>query len=205
VHEREREIVEAGYDAIARGYLKSKDPQDPFILSRLTDLSDRLPTGSQVLDLGCGAGIPATQFLAQRFKVTGVDVSQTQIDLVRERVPAGHFVKADMRTVERPPATFAAVVSLYAIIHIPREEHLAVLHRIHRWLIPGGLFLATWATGDWEGEDPNWEGWGAPMWWSHFGSETNLRLLAEAGFSVLDARIDDSHGESWLWVLAQRD
>lgn len=67
----------------------------------------------------------------------------------------------------------------------------------------GGLFLATWALTEWQGSEDNWEGWGAPMWWSHFGQEENLRMLRDVGFSVLFSERNESHEEAWLWVLAR--
>ena len=41
----------------------------------------------RVLDLGCGAGVPIARRLAERYKVTGVDISERQIMLVRRNVP----------------------------------------------------------------------------------------------------------------------
>ena len=75
------------------------------------------------------------------------------------------------------------MVAFYSIIHVPREEHPTLLGRIYGWLKPGGVFLATWPFTAWEGEEENWEGWGAPMWWSHYGADENVDMLREAGFS----------------------
>lgn len=36
----------------------------------------------------------------------------------------------------------------------------------------------------WEDAEENGEGWGTPMWWSHFGEDDNLRLIREARFAV---------------------
>jgi len=199
-----KELVEAGYDRMAEAYLASKDPADGVLLSELEALADQLPTSARVLDLGCGAGVPATEWLAQRFKVTGIDISERQLELARERVPDASFVKADMGMAAFELESFDAVVSFYAIIHLPREEQPALLGRIHSWLKPGGVFLANWAVSEWEGSEEDWEGWGAPMWWSHYGSETNLAMLQEAGFAVASAQVRTSGGETWMWVRAHR-
>ena len=107
-----------------------------------------------------------------------------------------------MTELDFPAASFDAVVAFYSIIHVPKAEQPALVSRIHRWLRPGGKFLATWAMSEWEGEDENWEGWGAPMWWSHYGADTNLALLREAGFVIQSAEARTSDDETWLWVLA---
>ena len=43
--------------------------------------------GETILDLGCGAGVPVTKQLAKRFAVTGVDISEAQLRIARDRVP----------------------------------------------------------------------------------------------------------------------
>ena len=63
---------------------------------------------------------------------------------------------------------------------------------------------ATWTVHAWEGVEENWEGWGTPMWWSHHDSETNLRMLQEAGFRLESAEGHTSEGETWLWVIARK-
>jgi cyclopropane fatty-acyl-phospholipid synthase-like methyltransferase len=203
-----KRTVEAGYDRIAERYLASKDPEDPATLAALEELARDLPPGAPVLDLGCGAGVPVTRWLAKRLAVTGVDVSATQLDLARQHVPQADFLKADMTGVSFEPQSFDAVVAFHSIIHVPRSEHPALLGKIYRWLRPGGAFLATWAFDAWEGEDEDWEGWGAPMRWSHHDGETSLALLRGAGFAVQSTQTRTTSGpggdESWLWVLARK-
>ena len=66
-------------------------------------------------------------------------------------------------SLERIGAAFDAVVACYSIIHVPRGEQPELVRRIHRWLKPGGRFLANWALGAWEGKEENWEGWVEPF------------------------------------------
>ena len=78
--EPHRELVERGYDRVPERYLATKDPQDPLVLSALEEMTADLPPGAAVLDLGCGAGFPATLWLARwGFDVTGVDLSERQL------------------------------------------------------------------------------------------------------------------------------
>ena len=203
-----KRVVETGYDRVAERYLASKDAEDPTTLAALDELARELSPGATVLDLGCGAGVPATRRLAQRFAVTGVDLSTRQLELARQHVPAANFLKADMTDLSFAPEAFDAVVAFHSIIHLPRAEHPALLGKIRRWLKPGGVFLATWALGEWEGEENDWEGWGAPMWWSHHDGETSLELLRGTGFAIESAEVRTTSGtrgeESWLWVLVRK-
>ena len=200
-----KQIVERGYDRIAEQYLAAKDAaEEPATLSALEELTRGLPPGDAVLDLGCGAGVPATRWLSERFAVTGVDISARQLELARRHAPAATLIQGDMSTLDLPDSTFGAVAAFYAIIHLPRAEQPALLRRIHRWLRPGGRFLATWALYAWEGDDRDWQGWGAPMWWSHHDAETSRWLLQEAGLQIASAAVRSHGGETWLWVLAEK-
>lgn len=209
--EAHRRTVETGYDHMAEQYLSIKDPEDPLALEALQNLAPLLPPGASVLDLGCGAGVPATRWLADTgFAVTGVDVSARQLELARANVPGARFLKADMAEVTFAPEAFAAVVALHSIIHVPRTHHQELLREIYRWLQPGGVFLATMTVTDYEGRDEDWEGWGAPMVWSHYDAATNVAMLGEAGFEVHHAEPRTNKGsggaaETWLWVTAGRD
>jgi cyclopropane fatty-acyl-phospholipid synthase-like methyltransferase len=210
VSEAHRRTVESGYDKMAEEYLATKDPEDPLALGALEDLASLLPSDAAVLDLGCGAGVPATRWLADRgFAVTGVDVSAKQLELARKNVPEGTFLKADMTEVVFAPESFDAVVAFHSIIHVPRTEHPTLLESVHRWLEPGGALLATMTVANYEGRDEDWEGWGAPMVWSHYDKNANVAMLRDAGFEIRYAEPRTSGGtgdetETWLWVLASK-
>jgi 2-polyprenyl-3-methyl-5-hydroxy-6-metoxy-1,4-benzoquinol methylase len=154
--------------------------------------------------------VPATRWLADRgFDVTGVDLSEHQLDLARKLVPEATLLKADMTELDFGSETFDAVVAFHSIIHVPREDHPALLEMIHHWLEPGGLFLATLAVTDFDGEDRDWQGWGTPMRWSHYDAQTNKGMLREAGFDVVRAEPRTGGGpgdgeETWLWVLTRK-
>jgi 2-polyprenyl-3-methyl-5-hydroxy-6-metoxy-1,4-benzoquinol methylase len=207
VNEPHRRAVESGYDLMAEHYLATKDPEDPLALRALEDL---VPSEAAVLDLGCGAGVPVTRWLADRgFTVTGVDVSAKQLELARTNVPDGIFLKADMTGVVFRPESFDAVVAFHSIIHVPRTEHRTLLENIHRWLKPGGALLATMTVTDYEGREEDWEGWGAPMVWSHYDRNANVAMLKDTGFQIRYAEPRTGGGtgdetETWLWVLASK-
>jgi SAM-dependent methyltransferase len=102
------------------------------------------------------------------------------------------------------PASFDAISAFYAITHIPRAAHAALLRRIAGWLKPGGVFVASLGAedlSDWRGE------WlGAEMFFSHYDDETNERLVREAGFTLEKAEIvvQDNEDARFLWVIARR-
>jgi cyclopropane fatty-acyl-phospholipid synthase-like methyltransferase len=161
-----------------------------------------LSDGEPVLDLGCGCGVPATAILAERFSVTGVDISPVQVERARRLVPAAQFLCQDMSQVEFPSESFMAIVSLLAIIHVPVEEQPGIFRKVSRWLRPGGHLLATVGARAWTGTEENWHG--APMYWSHADRETYLRWLAEAGLNVHWTRFIPEGTGGHTLLLAQR-
>jgi SAM-dependent methyltransferase len=204
-----KRIVQDGYDALANAYLRVRrtDSEDTRLLE---ELSERLPDGARVLDAGCGAGVPVARILSVRFRVVGVDISARQVALARENVPNAEFIHADLVTLGLPDASFDAIVSYYAIIHVPRHEHTALLANFHRMLSPGGLLLVSMGAGDNPDDtEENWLDGGAPMYWSHYGREDNLRMIADAGFAIIWERLvtedEEFGGGTHLFVLAQRD
>jgi len=202
---RGKDIVRAGYDAIAAEYTASRqaDSEDVRLLSELTR---RLPKGSAVLDAGCGSGVPVTRILAQSFDVTGVDFSEAQIALARRNVPQARFLCGDITRLDFADASFDAVVSYYAIIHIPRENHRALLSDFCRFIKPGGWALLCLGANDLPDDVEDFMG--APMYWSHYDADTNLRMLAEAGFSIVWHKIVpdslDDDGGAHLFALAHK-
>jgi ubiquinone/menaquinone biosynthesis C-methylase UbiE len=202
-----KDIVARGYDHIAERYAAWSQTVRVEERERYTQvLSDRLPSGADVLDLGCGAGL-TTGRLAERFVVTGVDISERQIQLARRNVPLATFVQADMTTLAFPPATFDAVAAFYSITHVPCEEHSALLRNIATWLRPGGLLVASLAAGPWTGSTV--DDWlGTPMYFSHRDGETSMRLVREAGLEILSARDETANEDgdpvTFLWIVAQK-
>ncbi len=201
-------IVADGYDEIAQRYLAwSALNPSPERMGSLRQLLDLLPAGAEVLELGCGAGVPITQALAERCRVTGVDISAEQIALAERHVPDATFIHADMTTLDFPAGSFDAVVAYYALIHIPRAEHAGLLGRIAAWLRPSGLLFATMGAGDTpDGVEQDWLG--VPMFFSHYDAEKNRDLVREAGLEILSADVvpEDEAGETveFLWVAARK-
>jgi SAM-dependent methyltransferase len=202
-------VVANGYDALDGRYRAwaaqsvAGDPRHAW-LDRLTAT---LRPGDRVLDLGCGPGVPTAQRLAEQFDVTGVDISARQIEFARAAVPSATFIIADMTDVELPPASFDAIVSNYALIHIAHADLPRLVGRIHDWLAPDGLFLGTFGTTEDEGVQPDWLG--VPMFFAGHEPAVNRALLVDSGFEIIADEIavtvEPEEGEvAFHWILARR-
>jgi SAM-dependent methyltransferase len=134
--------------------------------------------------------------------VTGVDISEVQIERAQRLVPAGAFIRADASEVSFPPASFDAVVSLYALIHMPLDVQPGLLRRAAGWLRPGGWLLAVTGQRAWTGTDDNWLGGPATMWWSHADAATYRTWLGDAGLEVTEQDFvpEGDGGQALFWA-----
>jgi len=164
------------------------------------------PPSARVLDLGCGTGLPIDGYLADRgAAITGIDVSPKHLALAKANVPSARYIEGDFSRLVLPEGSFDAIVSLYAIFHIPRAEHGDLFAKIAPLLRDGGVFLATLGTAACDyGEEADWAG--AVMAWSSHDPETYGRLLDKAGFALLESGFEGKPGdeEYHFWVLARR-
>jgi SAM-dependent methyltransferase len=202
-----KEIVARGYDAIALRYAEWAGKVDSPVVEWVRDLDARLDDGADVLELGCGRGVPATRELARRHRVTGVDISAVQIELARHHVPEASFVHGDAMELEVAPASFDAVAALFVFGHIPIEEQSVLIARIGLWLRDGGFFLGTFGAGD-AGEEIAIDWLGAPMFFASLGGDAYPPLLRDAGVEPVRDEVvvqhEPGHGDvSFRWILAR--
>ena len=123
-------IVRSGYDAISEAYRSDSFPlAGTWYETALRVLDTALLPGSAVLDLGCGCGVPVAAQLAGSHRVTGVDLSERQIERARVLVPAAEFVRADMASIEFPARSFDAIEQEW---FIPEDDggHAAFFARV---------------------------------------------------------------------------
>ncbi len=199
-----KQLVEQGYDRIGQRYADDLGASRQDLRCRYVSyLANALPGGSDLLDLGCGAGTPTTKLLAKHFTVTGVDISQRQVERARFAVPGATFIRADIASLRLPRCSFDAVTAFFSIIHVPRDEQPDLLRSIAAWLRPNGMFVATMtARGKETDYDKSWLG--APMFWSGYDSDTNKRMVREAGLDIVSADETQDRDGHFLWLVARK-
>jgi SAM-dependent methyltransferase len=200
------QLVADGYDRIGDVFAEWRtrivdDPRQEWE----EELVSRLSEGARLLELGCGGGTPETKRLAERFLLTGVDVSPRQVERARAAIPEADFVCADFTELELPSGSFDAVASFYVFNHVPRELLAPLLGQIHGWLRPGGWMLSAFGASDNEGWTGEWLG--APTFFAGFPPEINSRLVREAGFAIerdeVVTFIEPEGPVNFQWMLAQ--
>ncbi|MFB7463323.1 methyltransferase domain-containing protein [Streptomyces sp. NPDC056224] len=160
----------------------------PGQIDALGWLTERLPGGARVLDVGSGTGRPTAEALVRAgCAVTGIDVSAAMVELARARVPRARFEQADVRTYTPEPGGFDAVCSFFPLLVMDQPEVAAALDRMASWVAPGGYFVMATVPGDIRGLDIEWMGHEVTV--SSLSTEDHLARLAESGLEVLHHHI----------------
>ncbi|MFW9994221.1 MAG: class I SAM-dependent methyltransferase [Candidatus Odinarchaeota archaeon] len=199
-----REIVEKGYEeGDYQSYYRLTSKLTRREKRFFTKLIDLIPEGGTILDLGSGTGIPYDRFLVKRgFKVTGIDISSKHVKMARENVLGANYIKGDFTRIDLPIGIYDAVVSFYAVFHVPRNEHAELFKRIHAVLRDRGIIIVTMGVYDEELTINDFIG--STMAWSSFPADKNLRIIEEAGFKLLLVEEQQEKDEHHLWVLARK-
>ncbi|NVM18633.1 MAG: class I SAM-dependent methyltransferase [Candidatus Lokiarchaeota archaeon] len=193
-------LVEKGYDRIAEDYYSHRNLSK--FNNELEEFASLLPDNARILDVGCGAGIPTARFLTERgIRVTGIDLSDKMLSLARDNVPSAEFIKMDMNTLEFNENTFDGIISVYALFHVPKENHLEIFKRFFKILKPGGILMINTGVSESEGTS---RFFGVPMFWSNFNPKTTLDLVKQAGFSIISEAVLERGGEYQYWVFGKK-
>ena len=204
-----KDVVEHGYDRISAEYERWLEGATDHAREHYARvLLDGLPEGAAVLDLGRGRGKLLTRRLAERFRVTGVELYSRMVDLARRNVPNVAFIHGDMASISFPTQSFDGVCAFYSLTHLPPEELPALLHRVSAWLRPGGLFVASMGNGADPGSvQDDWVA-GVPVYFAGYAAEKNEELVEEAELCVASARLETVHEQggdvTFLWVVARK-
>jgi len=111
---------------------------NPFKKACVLQAISMLPSGSRVLDIGCGTGVPVSDMLAKAgLEVIGCDISPKMIQLAQSRVN-GHFTVSDMLTYEFE-GKFAAVFIIFSHLQLSYTDFHSVVYKYANALRPGGI------------------------------------------------------------------
>ncbi len=196
-----------GYDASTLAfYQKTADhyvddhPRD--VAGHLPAFLDLLPSGSSILELGCGGGVDAAYMTDRGFAVEPTD------GVVAMAAKAEQRLKRPVRIMRFHEidacACYDAVIATASLLHVPKRDLPDILARIWLALKPGGWHIATYKTGHLEGWDDH------QRYYNYPSLEELEACYKQAGlWSVLDTKTSMEGGFfsgpcSWLTIQAQK-
>lgn len=176
--------VKNAYDQIAETYDKETDASTVYGLDSIIKNFVDLLSGNIILDAGCG-GSP---FIISDFSTVGLDISRKQM-LQSDYKP---LIQGDMSNLPFKDSSFDGIVSFYALIHIPIDEHKRVLEEFRRVLKDDGVILVSEGLDEWQGENENWLGENVEMKWDVAGQDKTRQQIKETGFKIYNENIVES-------------
>jgi SAM-dependent methyltransferase len=119
--------------------------------TRLRGFLALLPSGGSILELGCGAGNHSAVMLDGGFQVRATDGSPEMAEIASRRL--GHPVEAMLFHELDQSEAYDGVWANACLLHVPRDELVGILGRIHRALKLSGVFYASFKIGEGDGRD----------------------------------------------------
>ncbi len=151
--DRDTQIVNNGMynDLGQKWYLAEDDPvallraearlRSPWICAEILRHMEQPAADLRVLDVGCGAGFLSNYLASAKMQVTGVDLSESSLDVARQMdlTRSATYLVADAYKLPFADASFDVITSTDFLEHV--SEPQIVLSEISRCLKPGGLFF----------------------------------------------------------------
>ncbi|NBD29259.1 MAG: methyltransferase domain-containing protein [Alphaproteobacteria bacterium] len=195
------EDIQGVYERQAAVY----DAQRSRVLSEarwLARFAAVLPQGGRVLDLGCGAGDPiARWFMAEGFRVTGVDFSDAMLDIANARWPDGDWRQSDMRRLDLDDR-FDGIVAWDSFFHLTPADQRGTLARMAAHLAPGGSILVT--VGPRAGEATGAVG-GEPVYHASLSPADYATCLQSNGMRLTGFLAEDPETDRHSVLMARKE
>lgn len=100
-----------------------------------------LPTGSKILDAGCGLSSWLSPYLRKKYKIYGVDGEPEVIQICKYLYPKAKYKVGNLYNLDYKNNQFDAVIMREVIEHFKKPE--IAVKEVNRILKPEGLYILT--------------------------------------------------------------
>lgn len=195
-------INRSAYDQVAGQYAQSNATMTETMQAAARRLLRRLPAGTLLLDLGCGAGRDLAWFQAYHNRLVGADFSSGMLHEA-QKIVQSPLVQADMRSLSFASGSFGGVRCIAALLHLPRADAPRALAEMARVLTPDGHLHITVQRGTEEGLERSRYNPPVERFYISYEMDEFSAMLLAAGFHILE-RGENDHRRHWLWFDAQK-
>jgi SAM-dependent methyltransferase len=184
------------YDLIADWYVSERVDQTGVL--EATELALSIPSGSVVVDVGCGNGLPITRaLLCAGHRVIGLDSSSAMLTRFRRNCPEAFPVKGVVQHCPFADCVFDAAVAWGVIFHLKPEDAVRAIANISRILKQGGSFLFTAGdVDDFDGTEGKMNG--VVFRYFSYSIDNYRRILGDNGFTLVDFHTDSGNNGYYL-------
>jgi len=184
-----------GYEGVAAEFLagRGRAPSTAVGTRAVREWAQTLPPEANVIDLGCGTGLPITKVLvSEGLKVYGVDASPSFVEAFRRNLPEIPVACESVLDSSFFNRTFDAVIAWGLMFLLLPNEQRQLIQKMADILVPHGRLLFTSSAGT---EPLVWKDAMTGLESRSLGAVEYRKLLSEAGISVTREYEDegDSH------------
>ncbi|MEZ7812590.1 MAG: class I SAM-dependent methyltransferase [Paracoccaceae bacterium] len=162
---------------------------------------DKMPPNGKVLDLGCGHGAAAANFVSKGLRVEAWDASKS-MQLLAQRL---FNLNVTLKTFEDLTSIrdYDGIYANFSLLHAPKDDFIRHLSFIHKALKVNGVFHLALKLGEGSHRDE------LGRFYSYYQESELCRSLMKAGFWVKDKFEGEHKGltgkvEPWIALQSQK-
>lgn len=201
--------LKAVYNRIAEDWHKDH-LSDTWSIDATNIFASNFSAGAQILDVGCAGAIKSKHLVSKGLQVTGIDISDSFIEIAKRECSEGDFIVMDMRDVSNLGKKFDGVFVLASLLHIPKTEVPAVLKGFESVLKPGG-YLSVSVKEQKQGQPEEQSlkeddyGYEYERFFSYFQIDELERFIGDAGLVIKKTVVIPFGNTNWINVLAMKE
>ncbi len=183
-----------GWEAVAQEFIAARSDIGSSVVRQW---ARSLPARAEVVDIGCGSGAPMAIALAEEgCSVFGIDASPTLLAAFRQRLPAASAACETVQGSSFFGRKFDGALAVGLIFLLSEREQRELILRVANALHTGARFLFSAPR-----EPSAWNDLQTGQPSRSLGEQHYLRLLAEAGFTLLTVHVDEGGNHYFDAVL----
>lgn len=168
----------------------------PWRIEVVEELLDLVPTGTDVLELGCGTGQLAAHVARFGWSIEAIDLSPGNVAATRDRGIAAH--EASFDSLPFTDGRFGGAFAVNSLLHVPESDLHDAVVEIRRVLADGSpLLVVVWGS-EHRHEGPFDHEWLEPPRFFSLYTDEQLLALTWPGFEVRSFTRRDDVAESEL-------
>lgn len=193
-NEQESIDLSNGYEAVAARLIQRRDRS--IGVATVRKWAKLLPSGADVLDLGCGHGVPISEALmTDGFVVHGIDASASLAAEFQRRFPEASIACEAAEHSTFFGKSFDGVVAVGLVFLIDAEAQEKLIRRVAEALKPGGRFLFTAPT-----QRATWQDILTGRLSVSLGADAYTTILSEARLGLEDEYVDEGQNHYYACV-----
>ena len=186
------------YDKIAEEYERTN--ANSIWTVHLQEFKE-LVSGKRILEIGCGSGRDAPNFVDTDYEYVGIDASENLLRIAQKRLPNHDFRLMDFYNLQFESHFFDGFLAIASLLHIPKNKIGEVLKSIEGIVKPEGAGFIAMRKGD-------GEGWrkknGNRRYFSFYNADEFEQILEQSNYSVLKiGEAKEPNGTEWLYFFAK--